>query len=193
MVGNINHTETTQPLVSMRGEAWLSKLRTGQLEELDAYYLEQREIFIGWAQENYELTKSEAIELLQLAIISLYENIVSGKIISLEHKLEAYLYGIAKNILARELKGQNKDLQNHHIAFQPTFEQGLNDTFREMTREVIEKMSEPGISILKLKYFHHLKLDSIGKKLKYKNKALIPSIGLRSLQLLKDRVTKRLT
>ena len=193
MASTISHTETTQHMLSLRGEAWLSKLRTGKLEELDAFYLEQRNHFIAWAQEGFDLTKSEAIELLQLATISLYENIVSGKIISLEQKLESYLYGIAKNIIARELKGKVLSLRNEHIAFQPTFEQGLNDTFREMAKEVMPQMSEPGVSILRFKYFHHLKKEGIGKKLKYKNKALIPSIGLRSLQLLKERVTKRLS
>lgn len=165
-------------LEELSHEEWLDSVRMGNLSLLDELYLTHRFEFVKWAKNGFELAEDEAIQYYQQAIMTFYEGIISGNILSIHHDPETYVYDIAKGLILRELRKTHQELEGLDLplmAMQLPPEDLSYDPIRRRATELMRTLSEPGASILEMFYYHHSKLDQIAKKLKYKSKEVILS------------------
>ncbi len=167
-----------QRIEELGNEEWLDAVRGGNYDLLDELYLIHRYEFMEWALQNFQMEETYAVDIYQQAIITFYEGIVSGNILNIEYNPETYVYDIAKGLIIRSLRKQNKALSALDIpvvALQlPPEDQGY-DPVRRRATEIMRSMSDPGSTILEMFYFHQYKIEQIAKKLKYKSKEVISS------------------
>lgn len=167
-----------QRLDELSNEEWLDAVRAGDLELLDELYLIHREEFLNWARKNFEIKENQAIDIYQQAITSLYEGITNGNILNIEYNPETYVYDIAKALIIRKLRTQNKAfaaLDVPILAMQLPPEDQSYDLPRRRATEIMRSMSDPGASILDMFYYQDLKVEQIARRLKYKSKEVIIS------------------
>lgn len=178
-------------LEELSQEEWLDAVRTGDESLMEELYLAQREEFLEWVQKGFELQKGQALEMYQQALVVFYEAIVNGHILSLQHHPETYVFDIARGLILRELKKTHGDLPVQDLpilALQLPPDYPLEDEVRKKATAFMEKLSEPGASILEMTYFRNLSVEQIARKLKYKSQEIIESQKQLCLKTLKYKV-----
>ena len=79
-----------QPLVEM-----LTQLRVGNQSSLIDFYRENRDHFARWARQNHQLEPARAHDLLQLALVQFYDQVLDGRLTKLPNDLRRHLYELA--------------------------------------------------------------------------------------------------
>lgn len=87
----------------------LSLLKSGDSKVLESIYKENEGKFVSWILRNYPaISKDDAKDTFQNAIIILYENAVSGKLNELKSSIGTYLFGIGDNLIKSLYRKQVK-------------------------------------------------------------------------------------
>ncbi len=180
----------------------IKALKTGNQEAIGKFYLERKAAFINWAEKHFYCRHVEAIDVYQDTVITVYENIVSGKFQQqTDSSLTTYLFAVGKNIFLKKLHKEKKT--KDRIIAEATWHAG-EDT-KQKERRMIEDerkhdaitqafavMKEPCKSILKHFYYQGLTMKEIAAKLGYKSGQVVKSQKVRCLQALKAYALKNL-
>ncbi len=180
----------------VKGEAigrWVAQLAAGDTSWVEKLYLENREAFLIWGGSRYNLEKDDLLDIYQTAMIVLYENIRHNRIQNMQVSVTTYLYGIAKNLIAKyhrknELIRRHQVRLGEHYSFIATTTNEL-ESYAQRLHRALATMSEPCKSILRLFYIRGLKLATIAQKMDYPNVDVVKTQKSRCLKKLKEIVS----
>ena len=148
---------------------WLVRIRTDHENALRELYRLYRTECVDWLMKTYSVSEALAKDAFQLAIVLLYQNVITYKVDVLSSSIKSYLFAIAKNKVRDLIKSEVKHAANRKRAI--LREEFIDDNDSEQVYEVIlEKvrhlmfnMGDPCKSILELYYFQRLKLKDIAE------------------------------
>ena len=151
-------------------------VKTDDKLALEHFYTEQRLSFISWASLHFDCDKDTIIDVYQDAIVTLYFNIKEGRVVEFDNTGEAYLFGIAKNLLLkRNIKNKKTKLvdgisESLTKGFDYEIYDKMNkDHFNHELAKALKEMHEKCKKIIYLYYYHKNSLESIAQKLEYNN------------------------
>ncbi|MGK7397262.1 MAG: RNA polymerase sigma factor [Candidatus Cyclobacteriaceae bacterium M3_2C_046] len=172
----------------------LKSIKAGDDQPLINIYKLYRQEFVTWALQRYKMDKDDAIDIFQDAIICFQRNIFQGKLEQLNSSLKTYLYGIGKNLIRDKMKKNKRMVKNHHISeidhiqYPEVIESIYSHERSQLVFQIMKKVQEPCLSILKMFYYQSLSMKEIAEKLNYKNENVAKTQKLRCLNLLKKKV-----
>jgi RNA polymerase sigma factor (sigma-70 family) len=152
------------------------KIRQGDEKPLFEIYKLYRNEFIRWGIKTYKSTEEQAKDSFQEAMISLHQNIISGKLIELDTSLKTYLFQIGKFKLLNLQKKENRITTYNEVVHVINGNE-LNDFMEEEDKiynqeqisKAISKLPNDCQKLLKLHYFDEFDMESIARELNYKN------------------------
>lgn len=77
-------------------------IKSDDKQALDIFYNEQKEGFLKWGRARFDCDLDTLVDVYQDAIVTLYFNIKENKIQAFETTADAYLFGIARNLLLKK-------------------------------------------------------------------------------------------
>ncbi len=159
-------------------------------EALNAFYVSQRESFFSWSKRKFQLDENTAADVYQDAILALYNAVLENRVDHVKSTPEAYLFGIARNIL---LKKASRDAKMQYVDdFSDNFSWMMDDdlTQKHQNQEVkdrinlaLSKLKENCREIIKLYYYHRYNNESIAETLGYDNTDVVKA---RKYQCMKE-------
>ena len=152
----------------------LQQLKTGEQEVLKAIYLQYRKDFIGWLTAQNCPTE-EAVEIFQLTILTLYDNVINGKLKILNSSLRTYIFSIGKNKwkeLQRAAVKRNRIFDEFfydHITDADLEDREHYERLLDLIAESLKNLGQPCQSLLELYYYQGMSMKEISEKMGYKN------------------------
>ena len=174
----------------------LEKIRNGDNDQLEVIYNDFRSEFVAWITHHFQCSRDEAKEVFQVSVIAFYNNIMSGRIQSLDSSIKTYLFAIGKNKFLEYQKFGNKfenisDSENELIDI-VSIEKQEKEQKLQMMERCIELLGDPCKSLLELYYYEKLTMDDISRKLSYKNQSTTKNLKYKCLLRLRSLFEKEL-
>ncbi len=164
--------------------------KSNHSKALNAFYESQRESFFSWAGRKFKLDDNLAADIYQDAIIVLYNAVIENKVDHVLSTPQAYLFGIARNML---FKRTERDKKMQYVdEFKDYAFGGVNDDIQQMyeNEEVkskiasaLNKLKDGCQMIIKLFYYHRYTTEAIAERLGYDNTDVVKS---RKYQCMKE-------
>ncbi len=170
----------------------IERLKAGDESVLKEIYQINRSPFLNWMVEKYACELEDAKEIFQLSVVTLYDNVVNGKLEVLTSSIKTYLFGIGKNKWKEWQRKQGKihyqkdELLFDHVVEEEDWKQKEN-LFLQV-EQVMKKMGDPCKALLELVYYNRLSMQAICQKLQYKNENTAKNAKYKCLQRLKKQV-----
>ena len=169
----------------------ITRILAGDETVLENIYLEQREPFIHWIKQQYQVPQEEGIELFQLAVVIFYDNVISGKLTELTSSIATYLFRIGPNKAfeyhrANQKKHQGglEDTLLYHVAEENEVNKAeVEDNYRIMD-EGMQQLGEPCRGIIHGFYVLRQTMDELAERLDYKNADTIKNLKYKCLKRL---------
>ena len=146
-----------------------------------------------WSSFRFQLSRDDALDVFQDVVINFYENVRSGKLQRIEHKLKTYLFAVGKNMILNRIKYDQRfdhkadpvdGVTTHNIA---TSEIESSDRHKVIMQH-LSALGEPCQSILKMFFYQSFSMEAIAQNLNYKNSDVVKSQKLRCMKELRKRV-----
>lgn len=157
-------------------------------ETLAELYKSYRTEFISWLIKNYRCSMEEAKEAFQSSVITLYENVIHGKLTTLNSSIKTYLFAIGKNKLSELRKASQRYTDFESTSNNPVWETGDYQA-NEMDLRRVEKslgmLGEPCKTLLELYYYKKSSMPEIAEVLQYKNADTAKNLKYKCLQRLR--------
>jgi len=171
----------------------LDKIRNGDKTQIEAIYNNHRSEFISWIGKLYHCSCEDACEVYHYAVITFYENIMCNKLTVLDCSVKTYLFAIGRKKYLERLKSQKKfEYNNDHALINLPDVQKTDALIKEQQLECVErgleKLGEPGRTILELFYYHGKSMEEIARLLQYKNSATAKNLKYKCLNKLRKIV-----
>lgn len=170
----------------MNEQSVLESIKNGDEQQLKVLYDRYQQEFVSWIRSRYSCTEDEAKELYQFAVVTFYNNVRSGKIVSLNCSIKTYLFAIGRNQALEMRRREDKTVReiDDRIGDSTEHDEQVREE-RELNLELVErcmdKMGEPGRTILELYYYHGLSMEQIAERLNYKNTDTAKNLKYKSL------------
>ena len=172
----------------------LDQIRKGDHSQIESIYNKYRAEFISWLVKLYHCQREDAREIYHYTVVAFYENVISNKLKVLDCSIKTYLFAIGRKKYLEKLKSQRKfDPCISESAFVNLPEVQKTDALikeqrLECVEHALEKLGEPGRTILELYYYHGKSMRQIAELLKYKNSAAAKNLKYKYLLRLKQIV-----
>jgi len=170
----------------------IQRLRNGDESVLKEIYTNNRVPFLNWIIQKYGCDMEDAKEIFQLSVVTLYDNVVTGKLETLTSSIKTYLFSIGKNKWLEWNRKQGKiQYQKDSLLFDHLEEKETpkvkEDLFLQV-EQVLKAMGDPCKKLLELVYFNRLSMHDICKQLHYKNEDSAKNAKYKCLQRLKKQL-----
>lgn len=174
----------------MNDQVVLDSIKNGDEQQMKVLYERYRKEFISWIKNRYACSEDQAKEFYQFAVVTFYENVRSGKIVSLNCSIKTYLFAIGRNQALEQLRRDERKVRDvderiMDINSRDTEEQGELEHNLELVEHCLEVLGEPGRTILELYYYHGMSMEQIAGRLKYKNADTAKNLKYKSLMRLR--------
>lgn len=170
----------------------IQRLKDGDESVIKDIYKDNRLPFLNWIIKKYGCDMEDAKEIFQLSVVTLYDNIVTGKLETLSSSIKTYLFGIGKNKWLEWNRKQEKiQYQKDSLLFDHLEEPETSDIKEKLllqVEQVLIKMGDPCKKLLELVYFNRLSMHDICKQLNYKNEDSAKNAKYKCLQRLKKQL-----
>jgi RNA polymerase sigma factor (sigma-70 family) len=151
----------------------ISKIKGGDMTSLSAIYKTYRAEFISWVMNNFHCTREEAKDAFQVAIGTLYGNIMNNTITELRSSVKTYLFAIGKNKILEEKRESGRLIHSEQeIISLPEISKWENQDYErklQLVEGCLVKLGEPCRTLLELYYYHDISMEDIARKMHYKN------------------------
>lgn len=173
-------------------ENTFQKIRSGDQAALANIYQEYRSEFIYWLAKKYHCELDVAKDIYQITVVVFYNNVISGKLVTLSSSLKSYLFAIGKNKYQEHLRQQGK--VNYHsddLLFENLKQQDNNEEFEaqeriyEQMEAALAKMGKPCKPLLEAVYYFKMTMTQVYKQYDYKNEDSAKNAKYKCLQRLK--------
>ncbi|AWW30178.1 sigma-70 family RNA polymerase sigma factor [Echinicola strongylocentroti] len=175
-------------------ERLIQSIRNGNKKDLGKVYTIHKPQFVDFAKK-YTKEEDMILDIYQDSVIILYENILSGKLATLQSSLKTYLFAIGKHKLMEYSRKKGKAPHvNIPIEEINLFEEidpygmDLEDEKAILLQTAYRKLGQKCREVLRLFYYEGKKLDEIQQTLRYDSKDTVKSQKSRCLKQLKEIV-----
>lgn len=175
----------------------LEDLQSGSGEALSVVYQQHRSEFINWSVARYSIDRQEARDIYQNSILIFYENILTGKLVSLNSTLKTYLFAIGKNKIREYMRettrmvppsGGSDAYENTAMEEPGESTDTAQDDRTELFRQCLDELGDPCKAVLVAYYYHRLSMAEIAEQFEYKNESTAKNSKYKCLQRLKKCV-----
>lgn len=167
----------------------LEKLKRNDLGALERVYLDHKMSFFRFAR-TFSVSDDDISDVYQETIISLYENVNSGRLRTLTSSLKTYLFAIGRFKLYKRM-GQHKKNggEPHPIhAFKEMrlFDIDMEEERKKALKSAMGKLGEKCKRILELYYYQGMSLEEAQQTLQYSTKDVLKNQKSRCLKKLRE-------
>ncbi|MEJ0032185.1 MAG: sigma-70 family RNA polymerase sigma factor [Bacteroidota bacterium] len=150
-------------------------VRSGDPSGLSFVYEKYRREYINWIKRFGNCSADDAGEYFQGTILIFYENVMNGKLTSLQSSLKTYLFGIGKNLVMHQYR---RNVRGERVKAEFILQTHIADTAQDLIAEdndlalihrCFERIGDPCHRLLELFYFHQKSMEEICSELGYKN------------------------
>ncbi len=176
----------------------LTRIQSGDDTVLDEVYLHLREPFFSYMRNSFAMDPENTKELFQLSIVILYDNVVTGKLTSLNSGLKTYLFAIGKN-KALELIREKRKISQHldEVLIETILDEDGVEDKKQLEKDImqvtqaLEALGDPCKKILRLFYYKQLSMSQISETLAYKNAKTTKNIKYKCIKRLRREFNKQ--
>lgn len=157
---------------------------------LKKIYVDYRSDFIAFGRK-ISLYEDDILDAYQDAIITLQEQVITGKLNTLNCSIKTYLFGIGKYILYEKNRKRNKtilsaiDTNEITMIEVPIFSEILTSQQKKI-KLGFKQLGKKCIEVIELFYYRGYTLEEITETLNYENKNVVKSQKSRCLKKLKE-------
>src|SRR5687768_14465276 len=131
---------------------------SGKEDGIVVLYNDYKAGFIHWAMHKFNVSKDDALDIFQDAVISFYKNIKQGKIQDFQYSPKTYLFSIGRNLLLNKVKFEKRfdrafeleDLEKVKLPADPEAYQQVRQDVKDFIDNVLKKLGDPCYTILRL-------------------------------------------
>ena len=160
-------------------------------DSIEDFYERYRGEFVRWMYKTYKCSEEEAIEIYQVAILIVYENILSGKLKELKSSIKTYLFAIGKNKYMEHSRYKSKFIYEWDFSLEETVSERTSE--KEINKEqdinqVMSSFEEIGTKCKEiLQHFYYLNktMEEIAAALHYKNADTVKNLKYKCLNRLR--------
>ena len=172
----------------------IDKLKQNDLKTLDKVYLTYKKEFFLFARK-LNAPADDIADIYQETIISLYENVQSGKLKKLTSTLKSYVFAIGKFKIYKQLNRAKKIYHEGEIIHvseeMQIFETDAQEEQRQILKRSWKQLGSKCQEILELFYYKGMTLDEIQEALHYSSKDVVKSQKYRCVAQLKELARER--
>lgn len=171
----------------------IAQIKSGDQKAAEKIYNQYRKEFLVYASR-LSISDEDAADIYQDSMVTLYENIVSGKLTTLTSSIKTYLFAIGKHkIYSRlKLKDSEANLEEYGFLFQEKGDEEF--LLREESIEKLQKgyreLGDKCRKVLKLFYYENRSIEEIKVSLGYTSKDVVKSQKSRCIKQLREILLK---
>lgn len=169
----------------------LQRIRNGDEGPLRDIYRTCRRPFVAWITRDFPCTPVEAIEFFQTAVVIFYDNIITGKLTTLDGQVLSYLFAIGRNKAHEWLRHrQRQDFDKSDLVLAHLQEEAPDTDEEDYARQLttihqgLEKLGDPCRSLLQNFYYLQWTMRDICERMGYKNEDTVKNVKYKCLQRL---------
>jgi RNA polymerase sigma factor (sigma-70 family) len=176
----------------------IKNIRDGDYKEVVTFYDRYKKDFVRWAIRKFPVTKDDALDIFQDAMIALLKNIRKGKIEKFDYSVKSYFYAIGRNLLLNKVKFEKRydneidDSTAEKIAQQVVVFPENAEHNTQLIDQLLYKLGEPCYTILKLFYYHNYSLESVAREIGAKRANVARTQKARCIKSLKDMFLEKI-
>jgi len=165
----------------MPDDVLLDGIREGQKTALEVLYTKYRTKFIAVLIKSYSCDVEVATEIYQISIVIVYDNIMSGKLATLnnENSLWNYLYVTGTNKYNDWLRKQRKIADSPEVYLEEAIadeadvdqrsrEEDLNLAQLTNMQEALRELGDPCATVLELFFYENKTMTEVADEMNYK-------------------------
>jgi len=179
----------------MSPQKLLEEIKKGNEKVLCDFYTENRNSFISYAKNKYDIDIEILKEVYQDAVLAFRNNIIEGRLISFSCKPKTYLFEIGIHLIGKELRKRKLEVRiPEHFEYthadndaNVVSKMEHNETI-EYVRNELKKLGDKCFKLLYAFYFEKKSMDIIATELNYVNVDSAKSSKYNCFQKLKDSV-----
>ncbi|MFC4097652.1 RNA polymerase sigma factor [Euzebyella saccharophila] len=175
----------------------LDQLRKGADKDLKKIYEDNRAKFLNFARR-YQLPNDDVIDIYQDAYIIFYNNIMSGKLESLNSSISTYLISIGKHLIFDRMRKNKKsvsgtyDLSRVGDADEQVNSFELNAPVlsheQRLLQQHFKSLGEKCQQLLTLFYYRGFTIQEIMDSENYNSENVVKAAKSRCMKTLKDKI-----
>lgn len=169
----------------------IDKIKAGDTKELGIIYVKFREEFISWLIKTYKCKRDDAEEHYQFVILTIYENIIDGRLVKLTSSIKTYLFSIGKYRLLETSKKSNRiayKIDEEHFEYENSVEKDFEQEEKliKLAESLLVELGDPCKTLLRMFYYQKKSMEFITQKLGYKNSTTAKNSKYKCLQRLRQ-------
>jgi RNA polymerase sigma factor (sigma-70 family) len=172
----------------------IEQIRAGDQKAITRIYTMYKADFLLYSSR-FSIDEDDAVDIYQDSIITLYENIRSGKLASLSSSLKTYLFAIGKYKIFNSLKVK---LHTADFAEYESLLEEDNEDERLLLKEeniaklqvAYQQLGTKCQDVVKLFYYENLSIEEIKERLGYSSKDVVKSQKSRCLRQIREILSK---
>ena len=181
--------------MSLTDQHYIQALKNNDPDVIGSLYTKHRISFLHFAKK-YPMDQQQRLDIYQDAFIALREKAISGALDNLTASLKTYLFGIAKFLIYKALKQNQRtvlvDSNTNHVQTEPesipvTLQSELTQNQLQL-KEGFKKLGKKCKNMLTSFYFRGLTIEEIAQEDGYKNSDVVKSQKSRCLKQLKATI-----
>lgn len=170
---------------------------TDHEKSLSTFYDSQRKNFLTWARSRFDADVDTLLDVYQDSIIVLYNRVIEGRTTEIKTSPEAYLFGVARNLLLKRTIQIKRVTKTENI-FDFIPDEGETDLYDSFDKDHNKMILSQGLNkldnscrqILELFYYRRYKLEAIKEHLKYENTDVVKSRKYQCMKKLKKIISE---
>lgn len=162
-------------------------------QELRAFYRSSRDGFMDWAHKRFDTDDDTLKDVFQDAVIALYNRVVSDRVDDIEAVPEAYLFGIAKNLMLKKSIKLRKMILSDNVTdfYREKSESQLIDFYhdqhdRKKLKDALARLNDSCRKIIELFYYNRYSMEAIAEEFGYDNTNVVKSRKYQCMKELKS-------
>ncbi len=176
----------------MNNHSLIERIKKNDGEQvLREIYQQHRNEFLHWAVRNHACSTEEAKEVFQQSIVVFYENVIHGKVTTIDVQMKTYIFGIGKYKLMELIR--RRDSMREHIdeesmEITDIYHGMFDDQYESKLSQIevcLRQIGEPCNTILQHYYYHKKSMQEIADLMNYKNRETVKNLKYKCLMRLK--------
>lgn len=177
-----------------REKSLLKQIQSGDHRAIEEVYILYKTDFMAYASR-FSVNDEDVVDIYQDSIIVLYENIISGKLVSLTSSVKTYLFAIGKYKIYNSLKIKattKEGFSDYEFLLKEDNEEDflLKEENIEKVQKGYQALGTRCQEVLKMFYYENLSIEEIKNRLNYTSKDVVKSQKSRCIKQLKEIVLK---
>ncbi|MBU0488517.1 MAG: sigma-70 family RNA polymerase sigma factor [Bacteroidetes bacterium] len=179
----------------MQQPSIIQQVLAGDQRVIEKLYRQYRDEFIRWGRKHYFVEVEVLPEVYQDAVLSFYNNILSGRLKELSCSVKTYLFEIGRRLMLKEIQRKKAHFVSIEQVF-PEFEiKELPEEECEqeiVIREELNNLAERCKKLLKLFYYEKCGMAGIAEKMGFSSVDSAKTQKYKCFEKLKEAVLIRL-